>query len=109
MFSRVTSESVHSVTFGCCSAGRTPSTSASALAWTMHGKPSQLSQRMHVLNGMLLSSSITPHGAWNGWWPSFARSSESFWIRGSWETAGNGYGALPGGSVGSSPRAPCTW
>ena len=109
VFSRMTSASVHSVTFGCSSAGRTPSTSASDLAWTMHGKPSQLSQRMHVLNGMLLSSSITPQGAWNGWWPSFPRSSESFWIRGSCETAGNGYGALAGGSVGSSPRAPCTW
>ena len=29
-------------------------------------------------------------------------------MRGSCETAGNGYGALAGGSVGSSPRAPCT-
>ena len=58
---------------------------------------------------MFASSSMTPQGAWNGWWPAAARSSESCWMRGSCETAGNGYGALAGGSVGSSPRAPCTW
>ena len=40
---------VSSVTFACSSAGRTPSTSASDLAWTRHGKPSQVAQRMHVL------------------------------------------------------------
>ena len=106
---RTASESIHSSTLGCSIAGRTPSTSASDLAWTMHGKPSQLLQRMHALNGMFCSSSITPQGAWNGWWPCAAKSSASFWMRGSWLTAGNGYGALAGGSVGSSPRAPCTW
>ena len=58
---------VRSVTFGCSSAGRTPSTSASDLAWRRHGKPSQFMQRTHVLNGGFASSSITPHGAWNGW------------------------------------------
>ena len=58
---------VRSVTFGCSSAGRTPSTSASDLAWSRHGKPSQFMQRMQVLNGGFASSSITPHGAWNGW------------------------------------------
>ena len=39
---------VSSVTFGCSSAGRTPSTSASDFAWTRQGKPSQVAQRMHV-------------------------------------------------------------
>ena len=64
--SRTASASVSSVTFGCSSAGRTPITSASDLACTRHGKPSQLSQRTHALNGMLASSSRIPHGAWNG-------------------------------------------
>ena len=58
---------VNSVTFGCCSAGRTPWTSASDLACSGQGKPSQKAQRTHVLYGMFTSSSITPHGAWNGW------------------------------------------
>ena len=40
---------VSSVTFGCSSAGRTPSTSASDLACTRHGKPSQFVQRTHAL------------------------------------------------------------
>jgi hypothetical protein len=40
---------VSSVTFSCSSAGRTPSTSASDLAWTRHGNPSHVAQRMHVL------------------------------------------------------------
>ena len=97
-----------SVTFGYSSAGRTPSTSASDLACTRHGKPSHVAQRTHVLNGGFASSRMTPHGAWNGWKPAFSRSSESCWIRGSCTSAGNGYGALDGGSVGSSPRAPCT-
>jgi hypothetical protein len=38
---------VSSVTFGCSSAGRTPSTSASDFAWTRHGKPSHVAQRTH--------------------------------------------------------------
>ena len=58
---------VSSVTFGCISAGRTPWTSASDLACSGHGKPSQNPQRTQVLYGMFASSSITPHGAWNGW------------------------------------------
>ena len=58
---------VSSVTFIWKVAGRTPSTSASDFAWTMHGKPSQVAQRMHVLCGMSASLSMTPHGAWNGW------------------------------------------
>src|SRR3954454_10753067 len=53
---------------------------------------------------MLRSSSRMPHGAWNGCSPAASRSSESCWMRGSCETAGCGYGALAGGSVGSSPR-----
>ena len=57
---------VSSVTLECSSAGRTPSTSASDFAWTRHGKPSQVAQRMQVENGGLDSSSMIPHGAWNG-------------------------------------------
>jgi hypothetical protein len=81
---------VISVTFGYSSAGRTPTTSASALAWTMQGKPSHVAQRMQVLKGMLPSSSMIPQGAWNGWKPAFARSSERRWMRGSCDTGGNG-------------------
>ena len=99
---------VLSSTFGCSSAGRTPSTSASDFPCTAQGKPSQFMQRTQALYGMFDSTSRIPHGAWNGWWPAAARSSESCWIRGSCETGGNGYGPLAGGSVGSSPRAPCT-
>ncbi len=100
---------VSSVTLSCLSAGRTAITSASDFACTRHGKPSQVAQRTQVLLGASPSSSSTPHGAWNGFSPAAARSSESCWMRGSWLTAGNGYGALERGSVGSSPRAPCTW
>ena len=64
--SLTTLEFVSSVTFGCSSAGRTPSTSASDFAWTRHGKPSQVAQRMQVENGGFDSSSMIPHGAWNG-------------------------------------------
>ena len=99
---------VSSVTFGCSSAGRTPSTSASDFPCTAHGKPSQFWHRTQALCGMSFSASRMPHGAWNGWNPAAARSSDSCCIRGSCETAGNGYGALAGGSVGSSPRAPWT-
>ena len=107
--SRIASAPVSSVTFGCSSAGRTASTSASDFACTTHGKPSQSPHRTQRLYGMSLSSSMIPHGAWNGWWPAAARSSASCWMRGSCDTGGNGYGALAGGSVGSSPRAPWTW
>ena len=106
--SRSTRALTSSVTLGCSSAGRTPSTSASDLPWTTQGKPSQFMQRTQALYGMLDSRRRMPQGAWNGWKPAAARSSDSCWMRGSWETAGNGYGALAGGSVGSSPRAPCT-
>ena len=58
---------VSSVTLECSSAGRTPSTSASDFAWTRHGKPSQVAQRMQVLYGRFASFSRIPHGAWNGW------------------------------------------
>src|SRR4029453_15582492 len=100
---------VSNVTFGYCSAGRPPRTSASDLAWSGQGKPSQKAQRTHVLYGMFASSSITPHGAWKGWEPAARGSAGSCWIRGSCDSAGKGYGALAEGSVGSSPRAPCTW
>ena len=88
--SRTASEFVSSVTLGCSSAGRTASTSASDFACTRQGNPSQVEQRTQRPNGMLASSSITPQGAWNGWWPAAARSSASCWMRGSWLTAGNG-------------------
>ena len=65
--SRTAIASVSSVTFGYCSAGRTPITSASDFACTRHGKPSQVAHRTQVLYGMFASFSITPHGAWNGW------------------------------------------
>ena len=58
---------VSSVTFGCSSAGRTPSTSASDLPCTAHGKPSQFWQRTQAVYGMFASFSRIPHGAWNGW------------------------------------------
>ena len=64
--SRVTFAPVRSVTFGCSSAGRTPSTSASDFAWTRQGKPSQVAQRMHVEKAGFDSSSMIPHGAWKG-------------------------------------------
>ena len=57
---------VSSVTFECSSAGRTPSTSASDFACTRHGKPSQVAHLMQVENGGFDSSSMIPHGAWNG-------------------------------------------
>ena len=58
---------VSSVTLGCSSAGRTPSTSASDLPCTRQGKPSQFAQRTHALKAGFGSSSLIPHGAWNGW------------------------------------------
>ena len=84
-------------------------TSASALAWTMHGKPSQVAQRMQVLKAGLASSSMIPLGEWNGCRSTRVMSSNSRWMRGSWDTGGKGYGAEAGGSVGSSPRMPWTW
>ncbi len=47
---------------------------------------------MQVLFGRSASSSRIPHGAWNGWYPPAASSSDSCWMRGSWDTAGHGYG-----------------
>ena len=84
-------------------------TSASDFAWTRQGKPSHVAHRMQALNAGSVSSSMMPHGAWNGCSPTFAMSSKSRWMRGSCDTGGKGYGADAGGSVGSSPRAPCTW
>ncbi len=90
-------------------AGRTAITSASDLAWTRQANPSQVAHRMQALNAGLASSSITPEGEWKGCSPTAAMSSNSCWMRGSCEIGGKGYGAEAGGSVGSSPRAPCTW
>ena len=57
---------VSNVTFGCSSAGRTPSTSASDLPCTAHGNPSQFWQRTQALYGMFISLRRIPQGAWNG-------------------------------------------
>ena len=46
---RSTYAPVTSDTFGCCSAGSTQTTCASAFAFTRHGKPSQVSHRMQRL------------------------------------------------------------
>ena len=99
---------VSSVTFGCSSAGRTPSTSASDLPCTRTGtRRSSGSARTRCTPCSARSvERRTAHGT--GGSPFAARSSESCWMRGSCETAGYGYGALDGPSVGSSPRAPCT-
>ncbi len=64
---------------------------------------------MQGLKAGSASFSMMPEGEWKGCSPTWVRSSKSRWIRGSWDTGGNGYGAVAGGSVGSSPRAPCTW
>ena len=65
-------------------------TSASDLACTRHGKPSQVAHRMQALAGRRASSSWMPHGAWKGWYPAAVRSSDSCWMRGSCDTAGHG-------------------
>ena len=54
-------EFVSSVTFACSSAGRTPSTSASAFPCTAQGNPSQFVQRTQALWGM--SGSFEPDTA----------------------------------------------
>ena len=86
--SRSTLAPVSSVTFGCRSAGSTQSTSASDLARTRQGNPSQVSQRMQGLVCGSRSSSWMPSGTWNGFSPCEARLSLSAWMRGSWLTAG---------------------
>ena len=58
---------VSSVTFACSSAGRTPSTSASDLRVDEAGEAVAGRAADAVLNGMFDSSSMIPHGAWNGW------------------------------------------
>ncbi len=57
---------VSSVTFGCSSAGRTASTSASDLACTRHGKPSQVEQRTQSLYGMFVLVEHHPAGGVEG-------------------------------------------
>ena len=64
--SLVTSAPVSSVTLSRPSTGRTAMTSASDLACTRHGYPSHQVHRMQVLRGRSASSSMIPHGAWNG-------------------------------------------
>ena len=54
------------VTLACSRAGRTPTTSASDLACSGHGKPSQSAHRTQMLYGMFASLTKMPHGAWNG-------------------------------------------
>ena len=66
-----------SVTLSCSRAGRTPSTSASDLACSGHGKPSQALHFTQMLYGRFASLTRMPHGAWNGWYPPLARSSDS--------------------------------
>src|SRR5271166_4895968 len=66
VLSLITCALVSNVTFENLSAGRTARTSASDLAWTTQGKPSQSIQRTQVLNGMFFSFSMIPQGAWNG-------------------------------------------
>src|SRR6266496_2572329 len=106
---RFTSEFVSNVTFGCFTASSMQTTWASDLAPTRQENPSHVPQRMQRLLCGFFSSSMTPTGTWNGFNPACAKSSDNCWIRGSWLTAGQGYGELAEGSVGSSPRLPCTW
>ena len=107
--SRSTKAFVSSVTFGNSSAGSTASTCASAFARTRQGNPSQVPQRMHWLRFGFFSSIWIPKGVWKGFKPERAKSSARCCRRGSWLTAGCGYGSLAYGSVGSSPCSPCTW
>jgi hypothetical protein len=65
---RFTWDRVSSDTLGAARAGRIPSTSASDLACTRQGMPSQQLQ-LHLrqrLKARLASSSMTPLGAWKG-------------------------------------------
>src|SRR4030095_15851899 len=104
VFNRTAGASVSRVTFGDSRAGLTPITSASAFACSGHGKPSQTTQRTQTLVCGVSLSLSTPHGAWKGWRPSAARSSDSCWIRGSGGGAGEGDGALAGGAAGGAAR-----
>src|SRR3954468_6608335 len=104
--SRTTFELVSSVTFGWRSAGRMQRTCASALPSTRQGKPSRCVQRTQGLFSESDSSRSTPKGRWNGVCPVRTRSSCSCWIRGSWLTAGYGYGPEAGGSGGVPPGPP---
>jgi hypothetical protein len=64
--SRWTWAFLSSLTFEYCNAGVTAMISASALAWTRQGLPSQELQRMHRLWGGSASSSMMPVGAYPG-------------------------------------------
>ena len=63
---RFTWDRVSSDTLGAARAGRIPSTSASDLACTRQGKPSQQLHLRQLLKARLASSSMTPLGAWKG-------------------------------------------
>src|SRR3954454_14264676 len=97
-----------SSTLRCCSSvGRTHMTCESALPSVRQGKPSKRSQRTQWLFCGSCSSRRTPTGRWKGLSPRRARSSCRRWMRGSWLTAGHGYGPAAGGSGGASPRRAC--
>ena len=77
------------VMFGLARAGRTQLTSASLLASTWQGKPSQVLQRMQRPP----SRRSTPMGRWKGCSPLARRRPVSSSMAGSWGMAGNGIGA----------------
>ncbi len=89
---RSTRELVCRVTFGCCSAGSTQTTCASAFARTRQAKPSHVAQRMHGLRSGLASSIMIPIGSGKGVRPAPLRSWASCSIRGSWLMAGKRVG-----------------
>jgi hypothetical protein len=62
VFTRVTLALYLNVTFGIPITGRTQLMSASLLAWTRQGKPSQVLQRMHGLFSGSAGSRFNPSG-----------------------------------------------
>ena len=62
MFTRVTLALYRKVTLGRPITGRTQLMSASALAWTRQGKPSQVLHRMHGLFSGSFVSRLSPSG-----------------------------------------------
>ena len=95
---------VNNVTLSCFKAGTTQATCASTLAFTMHGKASQVSQRMQALRCSGASLSMMPTGKANGLCPIRLKSSASSWTRARLLTGGYGNGPLVHGSVGPTPR-----
>ena len=88
---------VHSVTFGCAVAGRTPQMSASLFASILQGNELHVSQRMHV--------SCRPSGSGDGCNPCCFSFPTMFAMTGACGTGACGYGPR-GGSVGSRPASP---